>query len=158
MGKLRDILRDDDSRENLKSLWDTAETAADYDPLPPGDYIADIVSGELFETPTKGTPGYRLTFEVIEGEHTGRRFFETAWLTTRAMPLAKRTLGKLGISDLDQLDRPLPAVCRCEVRLVVRRDDDGKEWNRVQRFEVVKTVEAKADPFAPDFDDDGGLL
>ena len=51
--------------------------------------------------------------------------------------MAKRDLAKLGVTALEQLERPLPPGIRCKVKLALRRDDDGTEYNRVKTFEVV---------------------
>jgi hypothetical protein len=130
----------------LADTWAKTEAAAEFAPLPKGEYDAVIVQGELFTART-GTPGYKLTFEVPEGEYAGRRFWHEVWLTQAALPLAKRDLGKLGITRLEQLEQPLPARFRCRAKLALRKEDDGTERNRVVRFEVVGVE--KPDPFAP---------
>ncbi|QDV64616.1 DUF669 domain-containing protein [Crateriforma conspicua] len=152
MGKLSNILRQQGTLDTIKSAWDTTAAAADNDVLPKGEYVADIVAGEAIESRTKGTPGYRLTFEVAEGEHTGGRFWHECWFTEAAMSRTKRDLSKLGVTDLEQLERPLPAVFRCNVKLAIRRDDDGNEGNRVRKFEVVEVIKPEPDAFAPDGD------
>ncbi len=63
--------------------------------------------------------------------------------------MAKRDLGKLGVTALEQLERPLPPGIRCQVKLALRRDDDGNEYNRVKTFEVVGIDEPESDAFAP---------
>lgn len=150
MGKLSDILREQGSLDTIKSAWDSTAAAGDFDCLPKGEYIADIVKGDAIESRTKGTPGYRLTFEVAEGEHAGSRFWHECWFTEAAMSRTKRDLEKLGVSDLQQLERPLPAVFRCNVKLSVRRDDDGNESNRVRKFDVMEVIQPTPDAFAPE--------
>jgi hypothetical protein len=143
--KLTDILRGSD-RDELARAWDQTEAAADLAPLPRGQYVATVVSGELF-TSRNGTPGYKLAFRVAEGDHAGRRFWHDFWLTKAALPMTKRDLTKLGVTAVEQLERPLPPGIRCRVRLSLQRDDDGSERNRVQSFEVVRID--PPDPFAP---------
>ena len=121
-------------------------------PLPGGTYIARIIAGELGQSRKKFTPGFKLTFRVLEGQHEGRQFWHDVWLTEAAMPMAKRDLGKLGIKSIDQLEEPLPQGIRCNVKLVLRKDDDGTEYNRVRSFEVVGIDELERDSFAPDDD------
>ena len=145
---LSDILRAGD-REKLASAWHTTEAAQDLAPLPPGDYIATIESGEPFSSKTKGTGGYKLAFRVVEGEHTGRRFWHDVWLTEAALSMTKRDLAKIGVTSLDQLERPLPQGIVCAVKLVLRRDDDGAEFNRVKRFDVLRIESPTPDVFAP---------
>ncbi len=155
---LSDILRNGD-RDALARAWGDAKAAEDFAPLPSGEYVARIVGGDLFTSKTKGTAGYKLAFRVLEGEHQGRQFWHDVWLTPAAMPLAKRDLSKLGVTAIDQLERPLPPGIRCRVKLALRRDDDGAEYNRVKSFEVVGIDEPERDAFAPaDADPFGDLL
>jgi hypothetical protein len=134
------------ARDELARQFNEAEAAGDMLPLPRGDYRCRITDGELV-TSKGGTPGYTLTFTVDDGEHKGRRLWHTAWLTPAALPMTKRDLAKLGVTSLDMLDRPLPAGIVCDVRVVVRADDDGVERNRVSRFDVMEVL---ADPTGDD--------
>jgi hypothetical protein len=145
--RLSDILHNGD-RERLTKAWSDAKAADEFGILPAGEYIARIIDGTANNART-GTPGYKLTFRVLEGESTGRLFWHDLWLTEAALPMAKRDLGKLGVSCLEQLDKPLPQGIRCKVKLAVRRDDDGNASNRVRSFEVVGIDEPEQDPFAP---------
>jgi hypothetical protein len=145
---LSDILRNGD-RENLSRAWGETEAAEDFAPLPPGEYVARIVGGELSASKTKCTPSYKLAFRVLEGDHQGRRFWHDVWLTPDALPRAKRDLAKLGVTALEQLEKPLPPGIRCKAKLILCRDDDGAEYNRVRSFEVVGIDEPERDPFAP---------
>ena len=146
---LSDILRDAGGVGDLADLWSRTDAAGEMGPLPAGEYVAHIVGGDLETSRTRGTPGYRLTFEVFEGQYAGRKFWHDCWLTPAAIPQSKRDLGKLGITALEQLDRPLPRGIRCRAKLALRRDDDGNEHNRVRSFEVIGIDPPKADPFAP---------
>jgi hypothetical protein len=103
----------------------------------------------LFTSKTKGTAGYKLAFRVLEGDHQGRQFWHDVWLTPAALPMAKRDLTKLGVTALEQLERPLPPGIRCRVKLALRRDDDGAEYNRVKTFAVEGIDPPEVDPFAP---------
>jgi hypothetical protein len=131
--KLSDILHGS-SRDALAKQWKKTEAAEELAPLPPGEYSFRILSGELF-TSKQGTPGYKLTLEVSEGEHEGRRCWHDVWLTQAALPLAKRDLGKIGVTDLEQLERPLPPGILIRARIALRKNEDGTEHNRVVRFE-----------------------
>jgi hypothetical protein len=146
--KLTDILGAAD-RERLANAWQTAKTAEEFEPLPRGEYTACIIDGTLAKAKT-GTPSYKLMFQVIEGEHAGRRFWHDVFLTPAAMPMAKRDLGKLGVKDLwEDLSKPLPARITCRVQLALRTDDDGIERNKVKRFDVIAFEVLEPDPFAP---------
>jgi hypothetical protein len=148
MGKLTDILSNGSSEE-LRRAWNHTEAADDFGPLPSGEYVARIIAGALFTGRTNGTPGYKLAFKVLEGDHAGRQFWHDIWLTPAALPMAKRDFGKLGVTDLEQLERPLPPGIRCNVKLALRRDDDGSEYNRVRRFVVLGIDPPERDAFAP---------
>jgi hypothetical protein len=117
--KRSDILRGS-TRETLAKQWKDTEAAKDLAPLPPGEYLFRILSGELF-TSNQGTPGYKLTLEVTEGEHDGRRCWHDVWLTQAALPMAKRDLGKIGVSDLEQLERPLPPGILVRAKIALRK-------------------------------------
>jgi hypothetical protein len=145
---LSDILREGD-RQSLSRAWGETQAAEDFAPLPTGEYVARIVGGELFTSKTKGTAGYKLAFRVLAGDHQGRQFWHDVWLTPAALPMAKRDLAKLGVSTLEQLERPLPPGIRCKVKLALRRDDDGAEHSRVKHFEVVGIDPPEQDAFAP---------
>jgi hypothetical protein len=121
--------------------------------LPPGEYIARIVGG-VFATAKTGTPSYKLTFQVVEGKQAGRLIWHDLFLTEAALPMAKRDLGKLGVTSLAQLDQPLPPGIECKVRLALHRGDDGTERNRVVRFDVLRIEPPEPDAFAPDDDAD----
>ncbi len=144
--KLSDILNG--GGESLRSAWDHTAAASDFAPLPAGTYVARIISGEL-ATAKSGTPGYKLAFKVLEGEHAGRQFWHDIWLTAAALPMAKRDLGKLGITSLEQLEKPLPPGIRCKVKLSLRKGDDGTEYNRVKTFDVLGIDKLEDDDFAP---------
>jgi uncharacterized protein DUF669 len=135
----------------IESAWGDTQAATDFVPLPKGEYDAVVVSGELFTAHT-GTPGYKLTFEVCEGDFKGRKFWHDLWLTPAALPFTKRDLAKISITKLEQLEKPLPARFVCRVKLALRKNDEGAEYNRVTALECSGTE--KADPFAPASGDD----
>ena len=147
--RLSDILHG--GAESLRARWEQTEAAPEYSPVPAGTYQALARRGELVNAQT-GTPGYRITFEVIEGDHAGRMLRHDLWLSEAAIPMTKRDLAKLGIASLEQLEQPMPQGIRCAVRVVLRRDDDGIEFNRVHSFAVVSVdPDASVDPdFAPE--------
>lgn len=154
MGRLTDILGDSHDGDQLRRAWDDTEAADEFKPLPRGEYTARITKGELTTSRRNATPSYKLTFRVLEGEHAGRQFWTDIWLTPQALPMAKRDLAKLGVTQLEQLEQPLPPRIRCSVQLALRKDDDGSEYNHVRRFDVLGVDPPDRDTFAPnDYDD-----
>ncbi len=122
--------------QDIAALWNETEAAEDFKPIPAGTYVCAATGGELGEA-RSGTPRYRVHFEVLEGEHAGRRLAHDVWLTAKALPLAKRDLAKVGIVSADALQGPLPRPIRCRVRVALRQDDDGSTFNRIRSFEAI---------------------
>ena len=144
---LSDILLDSD-HDRLQKSWATTKAADDQSPIPAGEYKAHVVNGELFSAKS-GTPGYKVTLEVIGGDYAGRRVWHDVWLSEAALPMAKRDLKKLGVEQPSQLERPLPDGIVVAVKVALRRNDDGGEFNRVLRFDVVAFEPPAPEPFAP---------
>lgn len=147
MGKLSDILSTGNGG-NINELWNSTAAADDFGPLPSGTYTCRLLNGELRQART-GTPEYVLTFKVLDGEHKGRQVWHSLYLTPAALPMAKRDLGKLGVTALEQLEQPVPKRIRCKVQVVLRQDDDKTERNRVRTFEAIGVDPPEVDPFAP---------
>jgi len=150
IGEFTKLLRD----ENLVRLWGEVEPAPEREALPPGEYTCDLICGELTASP-RGTPCYKLTFQVVDGEYAGRKLWHDIWLTPSAIAHAKRDLGRLGITALEQLRRPVPRGIRCVLQVTRRTSDSGAVFNRVARFVVREIVQPEADPFAPTKDVEG---
>jgi hypothetical protein len=152
--KLSDILRNGNAGNNgndwINEKWEDIPPAPDFGtPVPRGWYITHVIDGELFNAGT-GTPGFKVSFEIIEGEHAGRRLWYDIWLTGAAKRAAVRDFAKLGIRDKEQLEKPIPRKqIRCKVLAVVRKDDGGLERNAVKSFDVIGIDPPETDPFAP---------
>lgn len=147
MGKLSDILNG--SGGDFNARWDSTAAASDLGPVPRGEYVCHVTKGELESSRTNRTPGYKVEFTILDGEYKGQRLWLDCWLTPAALPQSKRDLGKLGIVSPEQMERGLPRGIRCKVTVVLRKDDDGIERNRVRSFEVIGIDPPEADPFAP---------
>ncbi|QVL34219.1 hypothetical protein KIH39_10020 [Telmatocola sphagniphila] len=146
--RLSDILAESASRKSFSELWKNTKPARDFVVIPAGEYLCRVRSGELGVTKEKGTRFYKLGFEIVEGEFARRRVWHDSWLTPDALPYTKRDLEKIGIYTEEQLEEPLPTGILVKLRLVVRRDEDGKERNRIKSFEYFGREEA--DPFSPE--------
>lgn len=129
---------------DLAAAFNAAAPATDGLPPITDSPVLCSVSGGL-KTSRGGTPGYSIVFEIVEGAFTGRRLYHDLWLTPAAMPLAKRDLARLGITTAEQLAKPIPPGVLCEVKHVVRVDDDGVQRNVVKGFTVARV---DADPTA----------
>jgi hypothetical protein len=148
--KLSDILLNGE-RERLEKLWANTKPATDLNPIPPGKYRCRIADGSPFEAKT-GTKGYRIDFVVLDGEHAGRRLFHSVYFTEGGARYALLDLSKIGVVRLEQLDSPLPEGIIVEANVVLRRGDDGSEYNELRRtcpFVVVAFEPPAPEPFAP---------
>lgn len=146
--KLSDILTTD-NRQTLANEWNNTETGIQSIPLPVGTYEAQLENGELFRSTGNGTPGYKLRFRVLSGEYADRTLWCDLWLTRHALPYTKRALSQFRITDLEQLNNPLPRGICCRVNVTCRTGDDGRRFNYVQSFDVTKIDPPLPEPFAP---------
>ena len=101
------------------------EPLGNYEVLPPGKYVAQIIASEM--RPTKDGAGQYLYLEIdiLEGAARGRRLFDRLNLINgnpEAVVIAQRTLssicravGKLQVSNSEQLHL-LPLVADVKVR------------------------------------------
>lgn len=89
------------------------EPFAAYEVLPPGKYLAQIVNSEMRVTKDGNGQYLYLEIDVLEGPYAGRKLFDRlnlVHMNPEVSELAKRTLsaicravGKLQVSDSDQL-------------------------------------------------------
>lgn len=140
--------------DDFGNLWDATEAADDRGPIPAGTYEARILSGERFEA-RSGTPGYKLAFEIRDGEFQGRRVWLDLWLSKAALPYTKAALAKIGVTRPEQLSEPIPPGIIARVRVALRKSDDGAEFNTVKAFDVLRVEQPEPDPFAPTEDEAG---
>lgn len=145
--RLRDIVRG--NAADFNRAWNETEASAGFDLLPPGVYKCLIADGSLFTSKTNRTPGFKITFEVIDQPHAGRKVWHDVWLSSKALSMAKADLAKIGIVSPDQLEQPLQPGLIADVQVVQRTADDGTLFNRVKTFKVVESGVPAAD-FRPD--------
>jgi hypothetical protein len=136
--RLDDILSGGSDGDNFAALWDATEAAGEREPLPAGTYRCLVVNGERAESKAKGTPSYKITYEIVDPtDFAGRKVWLDLWLTPRALPMTKRDLAKLRIHTPGQLRQAPPSGMLADVKLACRTGDDGTTFNRVVAFAVV---------------------
>lgn len=119
------------------------EPSVGFEPIPAGWYVAVITDSEV--KPTKaGTGEYlELSFQVIEGEHKGRRLWarlnldnpnETAvHIAKRELSAVCRAVGVLTPNDSTALhDLPLKIKVTCKAR-----KDTGEMGNEIREYKAV---------------------
>ena len=103
-------------------------------PVPHGQYRCRVTKGEM-QISSKGNSGYRLTFEIVGGEHQGRKLWKTYYFTDNARAYSRGELAKFGLVDEGHFTDPFPGdkVIHCTVFVTVTASDRG-EQNEVQRI------------------------
>lgn len=144
------------AREQLESAWKNTKAAPGFGPIPLGEYLCRCLKGELFTSSVKGTLGYKLTLEVVEGEYARRRVWHDVWLAGDAMARAKYDLAQLGVTDLGQLERPLPPGILVRARVRLCNKEGRPPYNEVTRL-TAAGVEP-GDAFEPGCGPDGEPL
>lgn len=132
------------------------EPSTPRDPVPPGDYLAQIAWSE-FKTTKKGDGQYlELEFEVLEPEEfAGRKFWDRLNLdnpNAKAVEIAERTLsaicraaGVMQVEDSEQLHE-IPMV----VKLDIEGPDEQKRVNqRVKGYKAAGEAPVGAAGSAP---------
>jgi hypothetical protein len=67
--------------------------------------------------------------------------------------MTMRDLARLGITSDEQLDAPFPEGIIIKAKVVLKRTDDGDEYNQVKWFDFVTIEKPEPSPFTPS--DDG---
>jgi hypothetical protein len=122
--------------------------AAPAGALPAGTYPCVCTDGRFARSKIKGTPSYKLKFEVADGQHKGRLVWHDCYLTAAAVRHSKGILTAFGVMDVA---KPLDGRFACLVTVRPRVADDGSEHTEVKAIRVLKRLE----PFAFEEDADG---
>ena len=113
---------------NIAGLYDPnaePEAPREFTLLPPGDYVVQIVESDIVPTKAGNGQMLKLTLDIIDGEHAGRKLWDNLNLVNAnptAVEIAQRTLnqithatGKLGASDSEALHFiPMIAVVKVD--------------------------------------------
>ena len=131
MAKFRDIIGGAGDGQFRKFLGTSTDAAK---PVPHGQYRCRVTKGE-FQTSSKGNEGYRLTFEIVGGEHQGRKLWKTYYFTESARAYSRGELAKFGLVEERHFKEPFPGdkVIHCTVFVTVTASERG-EANEIQRI------------------------
>jgi hypothetical protein len=106
------------------------------DTVPSGTYVVRIVDAEAGYTEEKHLPRWRISFQVIAGEHDGRRLTKTYALSDKARPFFDGlVLATERFADDDDLDAAevRDRLVGAEVALVVGIEESA-EWGAQNRI------------------------
>jgi len=136
--------------DDFRDAWDATEPSREPGLLPPGDYIADLISGRFELSKWKKTPCYKLRFRIFSpSEFAGQNLWHSLWLTSAALPNSKRDLKNIGVKTYEQARQPLSKILRCRVRVTVRIDEAGEKRNQVARFSVTEAAPPDQEQLSP---------
>lgn len=125
------------------------EPATDFSPIPEGKYLAVITESQ--EKPTKAQTGtyLELTFEIIEGEHKGRKIWSRLNInnpSAQAVQIAQselssicRAVGVMTPQDSAELHNlPLTITVKCKTR-----EDNGALTNEIKGYAKKESAQGK---------------
>jgi len=131
--------------------------SSNYDVLPPGKYLGQIVASEM--RPTKDGTGQYLYLEVdiLEGQYAGRKLFDRLNLVNAnpdTVEIAKRTLssicravGKMQVSNSEQLHLiPITLDVRVTSVLPAPCTSSFHRWYRASRSTQARTGSSTSSP------------
>lgn len=146
---------------NLGQTFDatSVEPSQPFELLPPGEYTAQIIESEMATTRAGDGQMLKLTLEITEGAHQGRRLWDNLNLVNRnpqTEEIARRTLsaichatGKLQVSDSEELHF-IPMVVKVEVEADSRDKDllpaERRKQNKVKGYKAAGNAPQAARP------------
>ena len=138
--------------ENFDKAWADAGTKTEYEPLPSGEYAADITAAVLEEEPGEGwqeswgefKPRVKWEFTIQGDEYDGRKLWVNNHLTPKALYRLKNNLQNCGqvIESKAQLPTALGNCLNKTVKVNVSQNS------------YMGKVRNDAEIVAPDKDDD----
>jgi hypothetical protein len=97
------------SETPANSATTTASNAADFEPIPTGDYKVALHFTQV--DLTGPVPKAKLRYKILEGDFSGRMLFSDYQLSDKGIPFLKKDLKTMGYTDnpknLDELSKVL---------------------------------------------------
>lgn len=119
--------------------------------LPAGEYVAAVMESEQRQTKSGDGSYVRLTFEVLEGEHKGRRIWENfnLWNNSEsAVQMAKERMARLMRAAGREKLTSAEQLCGVPVVIVVKVGSHYQTNEATSEIKGYKSA-AKAPPVAP---------
>ena len=139
------------NRDDFGDAFDAFDNAPieSTEPIPVGRYEVDVLRGEL-KRAKSGTPLYRLSLAVRDGEHVGRKLWRDYFFTPAAASISKRELARMEITTREQMQTPLPLGLIALAVVGIEQDElTGEQRNVVKNLTKLRIDPPAADPFAP---------
>jgi len=122
-----------EEKQMPKIDFSKVEDVQDYTPLADGKYLCKLSEVEEAET-QYGDEMFKLRFEVVQGEHTGRIIFDNMVFSEAAMKRVKLICSRLGLDVSGEIDvKPSMLEGRkCYVSVITEEyeDSEGKTKKR----------------------------
>lgn len=136
---------------NLQGMYDpNAEASGDYEPLPAGEYTAEIIDSEIEDISKNSNKGrcLKLTWKVSGGNYDGRLVWQrlNMWgenmtnndkvvsIAQSQFASIRQATGKLNVMDSAELHH-IP----CTIRVTVRTDPNG-QYAPQNEIKAVKAI------------------
>ena len=130
------------------------EDVQDFSPLEDGKYLCGL--SEVEESTTQyGDELWKLKFEVIEGDHTGRFIFDNLVFSSAAMKRAKLICSRLGLDVSSELDLK-PSMLegrKCYISVVTEEYEDSEGKTKKRNVVSFAGYERAYGAGGPDSDD-----
>jgi hypothetical protein len=133
------------------------EPSAPRELLPPGEYIVQIVESEMADTKNGSGQMLKLTMDIVDGQHTGRKLWDRLNLVNpnaQAVEIAQRTLsaichatGQLQVHDSEQLHfKPMVAVVKVKPAGLDKQGVHREAQNEVGGYKAAGGTQRPAAP------------
>lgn len=121
----------------------------DFEPLPNGDYEVVITESEMKPTKDGGGEYLAVTFEVLEGDHKGRRLWHNLNLknkSDKAVQIAKGQLSAIckAVGVLKPRDSSMLHDIPLIVRVKSKPDQNGELRNNIVKFSTPNGIGERA--------------
>jgi hypothetical protein len=137
--------------------YNPENTGGGYEPLPPGEYIAQAIEATIAPPKSGNGLGLTLVWKVLEGEHEGRQIWENiSFLHPKAgaqwhgQKMLNAIIAATGAPTPLQSAEPLLFV-PCRIGIAIETDKDGvyPDKNRITKVSPLgnnETAEASPSP------------
>jgi hypothetical protein len=118
----------------LAAQVERQEVQINYEPLPADTYTVRLMNVEPRES-KNGDPAWSWTYEVVEGEHTGRRLWDYTSLSEKALWRVKAIFDAFGVAPGTDTDDLLGRQVRLVVsqRIIPAGRRQGEIGNQIDR-------------------------
>jgi hypothetical protein len=135
---------------NLGNFTPTESTG--FEPLPAGQYLAQIIEAELRDNANGSGSHLHLTWLIMDGDHANRRVFQNVTIdhnNQSAVEIGQKIIGQIchaighdgvNLDSGDLIGKP------CEINVIVKNDPNYGPGNDIKRIARAQAPEPAATP------------